>query len=187
MKASLLRRAPLAGVALAALLALPSPATAAPGNGTDPSNPSLDQYVESVPSSHGDHPGPPSGGSSHGGQLSASVRHRINAHGGSDAKQLEAVATSPALGAPTSSSAGSGGGGGAGSGSGGGGGSAGGGQSGADTPSVADEGGPSSLSAITSAASHGDGSSIGPLVAGLLLISAVAVGLALLRRRSHLT
>ena len=187
MKASLFRRAPLAGVTLGALLVLPSAAMAAPGNGTDPSNPSLDQYVESVPSSHGDHPKPPSGGSSHGGQLSASVRHRINAHGGADAKQLQAVATSPALGAPTSSSAGSGGGGGAGSGSGGGGGSAGGGQSGADTPSVADEGGPSSLSAITSAASHGDGSSIGVLVAGLLLISAVAVGLALVRRRSYLT
>src|SRR3954465_3835709 len=44
-------------LALVVLMILPPAATAA--TGADPSNPSLDQYVESVPSSHGG--GPPAG------------------------------------------------------------------------------------------------------------------------------
>jgi hypothetical protein len=107
------------------------------------------------------------------------VRRQINARGGSDAKQLETVASSPALGAPTSSPAGTSGGqrdsrNGSGSGRGG---------SRGDSAPAPAEHGPSAFSAIATAATHGGGSSIGALVVGLLLISAVAVGLALVRRR----
>jgi hypothetical protein len=164
-------------VALAALMILPASAIAAPGSGTDPSNPSLDQYVENVPSSHGDHPRPPSGGSPQSGQLSPSVRRQINARGGSDASQLRTVASSPALGAPTSP---------AGTGSGQrAGGRNGTGGSGEGTATAPAERGPSALSAIASAATHGEGSAIGALVIGLLVIAAVAAGLALARRRGR--
>jgi hypothetical protein len=87
-------RVPLAVVALVVLIVFPSAAAADPG-----SNPAVDQYVESVPSSGGD---TPSGGSHSGGnhRLPPAVRHQIHSQGGADAPELEAVASSPALGAP---------------------------------------------------------------------------------------
>lgn len=178
-------RVPLAVVALVVLMILPPAATAAPGDGTDPSNPSLDQYVESVPSSHGDHRPPRGGGGAKPGHLSTSVRRRIHAQGGSDSRQLAAVATSPALGAPGSYPSRSGSGGGKAGSARGGASSPGGGSSDGGAAAVAEERAPSSLSAVTAAAAHGDGSSIGALVIGLVLISALAGGLALARRRSY--
>jgi hypothetical protein len=160
--------------AFVVLMLLPPAATAA--SGADPSNPSLDQYVESVPSSHGGQP--PPGGSSHG-RLSDSVRHKIARQGGADAKQLQAVATSPAFGAPTSSatasssrSSGSSSGG-----------SAGGAGSTAGPSLKTEENQPSGLHAIATAATHGEGSSTGLLIGGLLLITALVGGTALARRR----
>jgi hypothetical protein len=94
------RRIPVTVLAFVVLMIPPTAATAAPG--ADPSNPSLHQHVESVPSSHG---GPPSRGGSSPGRLSESIRHRLAAQGGSNAKQLEAVATSAPLGAPASTAA----------------------------------------------------------------------------------
>ncbi|HEY0633518.1 MAG TPA: hypothetical protein VGC98_15785 [Thermoleophilaceae bacterium] len=170
--------------ALVVLMILPPAATAA--SGADPSNPSLDQYVESVPSSHGDKT--PPGGSSHG-RLSDSVRHKIAKQGGADAKQLQAVATSPTFGAPTStatqSSSGT-----AGSSAGRGGSSAGGSGSGssaggARAPLAIDERAPSGLHALATAATSGEGSSIGLLVGGLVLITALLGGTALAARRNH--
>src|SRR4051812_1417727 len=90
------------GFAVLAFLALLlfSPAASA-ASGPDPSNPSLDQYVETVPNSHG---GAPPSGTSGGhqtrGHLSASIRHRIARQGGADAGHPEAVGTPPAFGAP---------------------------------------------------------------------------------------
>src|SRR3954465_4352209 len=161
-------------LALVVLMILPPAATAA--TGADPSNPSLDQYVESVPSSHGG--GPPAGRPSRG-HLSDSVRQQIARRGGADAKQLEAVATSSAFGAPTStagrassgaSATGGGSGtpgpggtpGGAGDGSGppGAGGTRGGAGNGSGgAPAASGDHRPSGLDAITTAATSGDGSS----------------------------
>ena len=144
---------------------LPPAATAA--SGADPSNPSLNQYVESVPSSHGDGT-PPSGGAGSGsGQLPASVRHRIEAQGGPDAKQLEAVAGSPALGAPASKPGGSS--------------HTQGGSS--PVPAAADHR-PSGLRAAADATVGGDGSSVVLLALGLLVVTTAAGGMALARRRS---
>jgi hypothetical protein len=169
------------GFALLASLALLlySPAASA-ASSPDPSNPSLDQYVEAVPNSHG---GAPPSGTSGGhqtrGHLSASIRHRIARQGGADAKQLEAVATSPAFGAPTTRTASSTGagaihrGGGAGS------------AAARRVPQSTADSSPSGLDAFTRAATHGEGSSIGVLVGGLVLITAVAGGTAFARRREH--
>jgi hypothetical protein len=160
-------------VALVVLMILPPAATA--GSGTDPSNPSLDQYVESVPTSHGDHPQPPAGGTSPSGHLPPSVRHRLAAQGGADAKQLDAIATSPSLGAPSSQSAPARG-------------SAGrpsnGGTGTGGAASAADERSPSAISAVARAATGGDGSSVVVLVGGLALITALMAAVALGRRRS---
>jgi hypothetical protein len=170
-------------LALVVLMILPPAATAA--TGADPSNPSLGQYVESVPSSHGG--GPPTGPPSRG-HLSDSVRRQIARRGGADAKQLEAVTTSSSFGAPTStatrsssSAGGTGGSGGstAGNANGGSGNGAGG------APAASADRRPSGLDAITTAATSGEGSSIGVLAAGLLLIAAMAAGTAFARRRSH--
>jgi hypothetical protein len=154
---------------------LPPAATAA--SGADPSNPSVNQYVESVPSSHGGQP-PSGGGSSPSSHLPASVRHRIAAQGGTDAKQLESVATSPALGAPPAPNAASGGKGKGGTGSGG--------TGSGGAPSAADERSPSAISAVATAATGGNGNSVVILVAGLALITALAAAIALARRRSDI-
>jgi hypothetical protein len=164
---------------------LPPAATAA--SGADPSNPSLDQYVESVPSSHGDKT-PPAGSSR--GHLSSSVSHEIAKRGGADAKQLEALATSPALGAPTStatpSSPGVAGsrGGQTGRTPGGSGGSA---RGAARAPLAIGARTPSGLHAIATAATSGEGSSIGLLAGGLVLITALLGGTALVARRNNAT
>jgi hypothetical protein len=141
---------------------LPPAATAA--SGADPSNPSLDQYVESVPSSHGDKT-PPSGGSS---SLGGDLRRQIQAQGGSDAKQLEAVAGSPAYGAPPASHAAKG------SGT----------KRGGSGDARKSSPRPSALDSATAAAVGGSGSTTTLLVAGLALITALAVSAALWSRRS---
>jgi hypothetical protein len=175
-------RIPVAVLAFVVLMLLPPAATAA--SGADPSNPSLDQYVESVPTSHGD---PPGGGGSTRGHISsaplpASVRHQIAAHGGRDATQLEAIATSPAFGAPAaavaSTSGGSTGTSGAGSGSAR--------HPTAQPPAASGASRPSGVDAFTTAATHGGGGSIGVLAIGLVVITLMAVGLALSRRRANL-
>jgi hypothetical protein len=106
------------------------------------------------------------------------VRHRIARQGGADAKQLQSVATDPALGAPVSSSPSptfdaTGG--------------ARGRHADPNTPAAANERGPSGLSAAVTAATHGQAGSVGTLAAGLVLISAAAAAMALVRRRSYLT
>lgn len=78
-------------VALISLLIVPAPATA--------QSPSLDQYVESVPTARG--PKPSSHGSGPGGsELPPQVRRRIEQQGGSDADELAAIAGEPGRGAP---------------------------------------------------------------------------------------
>jgi hypothetical protein len=150
-------------LALALLMILPAAAPAA--SGADPSNPSLDQYVESVPSADGNRNPPSSGGSDRSADaLPPEVRQRIGAQGGPDAKQLEAITSSPAYGAPEPKK-----------------------HPGGDAkPSRASDGpAPSGLDAVTTAATgSGDGSSIGLLLGGLVLITVVAGGVAIMRRRS---
>jgi hypothetical protein len=166
-----MRRVPVTVLTFVVLMLLPPAATAA--SGADPSNPSLDQYVESVPSADG---GPPRTAGSSQGHLSDSVRHRLATQGGSDAAQLAAVASSPALGAPSGSQvrarrsgrangpAGE--------------------NPGARPPVATRRAAPSGLRALATAATHGEGSSIGVLLAGLLAITALAGGTALTRRRN---
>jgi hypothetical protein len=107
--------------------------------------------------------------------LPPSVRHRLATQGGADAKQLDAIATSPELGAPSPQSAPRRGGadrpanGGTGTGG---------------TASAADERSPSAISAVARAATGGDGSSVVVLVGGLALITALMAVVALGRRRS---
>jgi hypothetical protein len=181
------RRIPIAVLAFVVLMILPPAATAA--SGADPSNPSLDQYVESVPTSDGS---PPPGGGSSQGHLSDSMRHRIAVHGGSDARQLEAIASSPSLGAPVSSAATTANGGsgsssaatGTGSAKGGHGGDR---RSGARPAPAAADHRPSGLEAVANSAAHGDGSSMGLLLVGLVTITALFGGTALARRRYDTT
>jgi hypothetical protein len=169
-----LRRIPVTVFAFVVLMILPPAATAA--SGADPSNPSLDQYVESVPTSHGG--APPGPGStrgsistSPGGRLPASIRHRLAAHGGADATQFEAIATSPAFGAPaeairsTRDRGGAGGG------------------TREPAPAAPATRRPSALDAVTNSATHAEGGSTGLLVFGLVLITALLAGTALARKR----
>ena len=66
-----------------------------PGSGA----PSIDQYVESVPTGAGrSAPAQPQAKGTE--PLPKQVSQRLEAEGGSDARQLETIATSPALGAP---------------------------------------------------------------------------------------
>ena len=147
-------------------------------------SPSIDQYVESVPTSRGDRT--PQTQPGRGRDLPDDVQRQIRDEGGSDAGKLAAVASSPALGAPSAGSSGDAGGsetgkrgggdrdrsgGGPGDGVRGGGGS-----SGAERPSA--------LTAAAGAPSHGDGTAFGWLIGGLLVITGVAAGAALARRRS---
>jgi hypothetical protein len=169
---------------VALLIVLPPAARAA--------NPSVDQYVESVPTADGDTIGGGNGGVGGGRttrdhanpgptRLPHSVRQRIRSQGGSDAATLETIASSPALGAPDSVPASdSGGGSGRGrSRSGGGGGGSGGNGNG----NVADEKPPSAIKAATAAAVDGGGGSMGVLAGGLILLTAAGAGIALARRR----
>src|SRR4051794_22238949 len=179
-------RIPVAVLAFVVLMLLPPAATAA--SGADPSNPSLDQYVESVPTSHGD---PPGGGGSTRGHIStshlpASVRHQIAAHGGRDATQLEAIATSPVFGAPADAVASTTGRPAATPGTGTGTGSGAGRHSTAQPLPASGDSRPSGVDAFTTAATHGGGSSTGVLAIGLVVIALMAGGIALSRRRANL-
>jgi len=63
------------------------------------SSPSVDQYVESVPTGQG--PSAPSGGrDEQPAKLPAGVRTRLRQQGGTSARSLENLATDPGLGAP---------------------------------------------------------------------------------------
>jgi hypothetical protein len=96
------------------------------------------------------------------------VRHQIEAQGGADAKQLQAIATSPALGAPAPKA----------------GGSASPRPHAGSTPvTAAADHRPSGFRAAADAAVGGDGSAVLLLAAGLLLVTAAAGGTALARRR----
>jgi hypothetical protein len=146
------------------VMALPAVASAS----SDATSPSLDQYVESVPTATGDRPEPGASGSQ--GGLPSSTERDIAQQGGSDAPALEAVAGSPALGAPPASSNG-----GKGARPG-----AGNGRSAVPPATAA----PSALDAATTAASGDDAGAAPWLLAGMLLLTAVAAGVALARRRA---
>jgi hypothetical protein len=122
-------------------------------------DPAVDQYVESVPGAGGGD-GTSEGGSPRDGSgLPPRVQSRIESRGGDDAAALEAVGTSPALGAPKRAPK--------------------------NETRIGSPGGskstPSALDAIASAAS-GDGSSGGWLLAGLAVLTAALGGMALARR-----
>src|SRR5215208_4103253 len=97
LPASLSGRRRTAVLVLALLMLLSS--TAAVNLAEASTNPSIDQYVESVPSAGGDR-SPQGQPHSNAGSLPPNVRERIRSQGGSDAAQLETIASSPALGAP---------------------------------------------------------------------------------------
>jgi hypothetical protein len=143
-------------VALVALLMLLQPAAGM-------ANPSVDQYVESVPTADGHLPAAGGGSGGRSADVPAAIRGRIRAEGGSDAATLEAVASSPTLGAPASGSGRA--------------------RSGSTRAGAAGKP-PSTAAAATVAAVDGGGNSIAVLVGGLILLTAVAGAVALARRRS---
>lgn len=63
------------------------------------SNPSVNQYVESVPTAKGPKPSRKAPGDRKG-ELSRDVRRQLDRQGAADAEALEAIATDPRLGAP---------------------------------------------------------------------------------------
>jgi hypothetical protein len=143
------------------LLTIVAPAGAAvPGTGA--SSPAVDQYVESVPTAGGE-PRERSGGG-----LPPAVARQLQREGGVDAQALEAVASSPALGAPAD-------------------------QGGdgrrraskADLSEADSTPTPPALSALGSAAVSDDGGAGGWLIAGLALLTVALAGTALARRRSQ--
>jgi hypothetical protein len=149
-------------------------------------NPSLDQYVESVPTSHGDRsPQGGAGGGSNGGHnggnggstnggtsLPPQTREQLQQQAGGDAAALEAVATNPGLGAPSKGDGGKGhestGRTGTGTGSGA--------TSGANSPGAVD--------AVATAATGGDGSTGPWLLAAIAALTGLTLAAALMRRRS---
>jgi hypothetical protein len=142
-------------MALVLLTILPPAGMAAPSR-----DPAVNQYVESVPGAGGDRaPGtePRSGGDS----LPPAVRSDIARSGGEDAEALEAVASSPALGAPKGDRNGN---------------DDSGSRPGSDGP-------PSTLGAVTSA-TRGGGGATGWLLASVALLTAALAGTALVRRRT---
>jgi hypothetical protein len=165
---AVLRSVPVVVSAWVVLMILPPAAMA--GSGADPSNPSLDQYVESVPTSHGDPP--PAGRSGNGRastpQLPAAIRQRIVAQGGSDATQLERAGSSPAWGAPATRAVP-------------GGRSA---RGGGRARGAVEQDRPSLLSSLANGATEGGSGGTGALVAGLLLVTGAIGGTALVRRRT---
>jgi hypothetical protein len=66
----------------------------------DPSDSALAQYVEQIPTSSGPKAVSQAGGQAAGQPLPASSESELRKQGGNDAKLLEEIATSPALGAP---------------------------------------------------------------------------------------
>lgn len=158
-----------------ALLMLLSSASAAEQAGAA-TNPSIDQYVERVPSSGGDRD-PRGRDRSGGGGVSPEVRRRIQADGGVDAPQLEEIVSSPALGAPDGTARG--------------GrdeesrrGSGGSKADGSRSGSASEGSRPTALEAVVTAGGHDTGSSFGWLIAGIVALSAAMAAAALARRRS---
>jgi hypothetical protein len=132
-------------------------------------NPSVDQYVESVPTGEGDTNEDDHGdGKAH--PLPSHLRDRLRDEGGSDAPQLEKLATEPALGAPAVPRAEDDR-------------EAGGGRG--DDAGRAEPARPSALDATTAAAVDGAGNTMEILLAGVVLLTAAAAGLAFARRRSE--
>jgi hypothetical protein len=84
-------------VLAAALLAQSAGAAEPP---PDPSDSALAQYVEQIPTSSGSKAVGRAGDQPAGVPLGASADSQLRAQGGTDADLLEAIATSPALGAP---------------------------------------------------------------------------------------
>jgi hypothetical protein len=142
-------------MALVLLTILPPAGAAAQGN-----DPAVGQYVESVPSTDGDR-APNNEPRSGGGDLPSGVSREIQREGGEDAEALEAVGTSPALGAPEKDGERRDG-------------------AGSSDVSTSD---PSAVRAVASAAG-GDGGASGWLLGGLVLLTAVLAGTALARKRS---
>jgi hypothetical protein len=142
-------------MALVLLTILPPAGMAAPSR-----DPAVNQYVESVPGAGGDR-APNTEPRSGGEELPSGVRSEIEASGGEDAEALEAVASSPALGAPRADRDRDG-----------------------DSGSRADpKGPPSTIGAVTSAAASGDGDASGWLLGGIALLTVALAGTALARRR----
>jgi hypothetical protein len=144
-------------VLLIALLAsAPAAAAAPPGESSD--SPSLNQYVEQIPTAKGDRP---TGGGG-GGALPRDVRRQLGREGGPDAEALGDVATSPALGAPQPRARRSP-------------------SMGAPATSADQAGGTSALDAAVGAAADGG---LGWLLAVAVAMAAAAAGVTLARRRS---
>jgi len=141
-------------VALVLLTILPPVAAAAPVK-----EPAVDQYVESVPGADGGNGAAPRSGA---GGLPPRIERQIERRGGQDAEALEAVGSSPALGAPSQDRGHR--------------------EAGAATRAEP-QGNPSALDAIASAAG-GDGNSGGWLLAGIALLTVALSATALARRRS---
>jgi hypothetical protein len=138
------------------LTILPPAGTAAPSR-----DPAVNQYVESVPGAGGDR-APNNEPRSGGEPLPSDVRSEIKRSGGEDTDALEAVASSPALGAPRAD------------------------RGDRDGPGAGrrSEGPPSTIDAVASAAASGDGDAGGWLIGGLALLTAALAALGLARRRS---
>jgi hypothetical protein len=148
-----------------AVLVLPAPALGQ-GSGELSSDPSVNQYVESVPTTKGskpttrrpdDKPAP----------LPPEVRRKLEAEGGPVAEELEEIATSPALGAPATPRDGKPGSARE--------------RGGHDAPARDERG---TVSAVAQAVGGDGAGAMGTLLGGLLLISGVVAAAALHRRRT---
>jgi hypothetical protein len=143
------------------LLALVSPAPAAAA----PEDPAVDQYVERVPGPGGDARAERPARRS---QLPARVRRQLEREGAEDAEALEALAESPALGAPPAGRGAAPG-----------------------RPDAREEPGeprteadrPSTLEAVASGPAPGDSGAIALLAVGMVAVAAAAIAAALRRRR----
>ena len=147
------------------MLALPAAALAqAPGEISP--DPSVNQYVESVPTSKGSKPS--TGGGGKGDKLPPAVERRIEREAGADAADLEAIATEPDAGAPAARK---------------------GGRDRSDTASGKREPAPevedkAALSAAAEATFGSDGGGLGLLLVGILGTTVLVGGFALSRRRA---
>jgi hypothetical protein len=143
-------------MALVVLTILPPAGTAAPSR-----DPAVNQYVESVPGAGGDR-APNTEPRSGGEPLPSDVRSEIERSGGEDSEALEAVASSPALGAPRADRE----------------------RDGDPSSRATLKGPPSTIGAVTSAAASSDGDASGWLIGGLVLLTVALAGTALARKRS---
>lgn len=150
------------------MLALPAPALA-----QQSPSPSVDQYVERVPTAEGPKPSAAGPKYKRNARLPANVRQRLREEGGADAQALEDIATAAGLGAPEQPRGGTGGG------------SSGEGPVPGGTPSRAVSGesaGKGAVPAVAEAA-FGSGSTATALLVVGLLGTTIAVGAAALARR----